>query len=967
MIFFRFDKPLRLGNRKKTNILPFMPLKISANEYLSGLLAVIILFLTVLYPVPGWAIQETAPASIGIPGGPIFAIAVSGDSKDAVYVGTGVGIFKSVYAEDIWSPVNEGLDSTYVYDIVLDPITPTIIFAATEEGVFNSTDGGEKWVSKGLKDSKIFSFAVHPVSVTYLAAGTIEGVFTSSDGGSQWSEKAAGPSDVYAVVFDPDNQTIIYAGSFGGGIYKSTDFGTTWSRTGSGPEFVHHIAINPTGTNVLYAGTNSGMYKSTNSGTSWSKINSDFSNLPVYSIAVTPSSPSTVYAATDMGAYKTTDAGSTWSRTNNGIVTDGLQGPFVREIAVDPANQSKLYAGTYSGDINDVDIYRSTNSASSWSQINRELANTTVHSLAFDTEDPNVVYAGTGTVGVLKSNNRGLSWEESNSGLTKYFVKSIAVNPDSADVYAGTRSGLFSSSNGGEEWTEASPNYEIYTIGTDPHTPENIYIGTNWGIFFSIDDGETWSSLNNNLINPSILTLAFHPDESGTLYVGTNGDGIFKSTSSGESWLPKNAGLAFLQVLSLAVDTADTNTIYAGTKGGGVYKSIDGGETWQPASFSLEGLTANTIVVNPEDSDIVYAGMETKGFYKSADGGQSWEVGSRDISDKTVYDLALDPEDAQTLFVATEGDILIFTFNMPPNLPSSPSPVDGAVSQPLAVLLSWTGEDPDAGDSLTFKVYFGTDESPQTNAAGEVSTAEYDPGTLQLNRTYYWQVIAVDGHNAETAGDVWSFATTISNPPLVPSNPSPKDGSENQPLPITLSWSGGDTDNDDIVTYDIYLGVQETPPLAKENVEETTFQPLKTMVPFTDYYWKVVSRDNNGLETEGPVWHFKSGLPKICYIEVLLGDNEPALHVVRRFRDEWLIKTESGRALIKLYYLIAPALAALAEDEPELKAVTLKFWEEFIPVLEKALENGKVEISSLLLQQAQGLLNLYAAKAGRKQ
>ena len=88
-------------------------------------------------------------------------------------------------------------------------------------------------------------------------------------------------------------------------------------------------------------------------------------------------------------------------------------------------------------------------------------------------------------------------------------------------------------------------------------------------------------------------------------------------------------------------------------------------------------------------------------------------------------------------------------------IPSAPSPADGAVGVSRNVTLSWTENQ--AVDSMD--VYFGTTNPPPfvTNTTAKT----YTPVTLNSGTTYYWKIVAKVGA-ATGASSVFSF-TTIQN------------------------------------------------------------------------------------------------------------------------------------------------------------------------------------------------------------
>jgi hypothetical protein len=197
--------------------------------------------------------------------------------------------------------------------------------------------------------------------------------------------------------------------------------------------------------------------------------------------------------------------------------------------------------------------------------------------------------------------------------------------------------------------------------------------------------------------------------------------------------------------------------------------------------------------------------------------------------------------------------------NNPPYTPYNPSPSNHATGVSIYADLSWSGGDPDAGDTVTYDVYFGVNPSPPLVSAGQSATS-YDPGTLGYGTTYYWKIVAKDNHGAITSGPVWDFTTQTAppppnQPPYTPYNPSPLNHATAVSIYADLSWSGGDPDVGDTVTYDIYFGTSTPPPLVSNDQSETTYDP-GTLSYGTAYNWKIVATDNHGASTEGPIWDF---------------------------------------------------------------------------------------------------------------
>lgn len=79
--------------------------------------------------------------------------------------------------------------SLTVQAIASHPKIPKTILIGTPEGLFRTTDGGERWtaVTQGLGKVSITGLAVHPQDPQLVFAATAEGaIYKSHDRGQSW-------------------------------------------------------------------------------------------------------------------------------------------------------------------------------------------------------------------------------------------------------------------------------------------------------------------------------------------------------------------------------------------------------------------------------------------------------------------------------------------------------------------------------------------------------------------------------------------------------------------------------------------------------------------------------------------------------------------------------------------------------------------------------------------------------------
>ncbi|MCP4263282.1 MAG: hypothetical protein GY774_38100 [Planctomycetes bacterium] len=189
----------------------------------------------------------------------------------------------------------------------------------------------------------------------------------------------------------------------------------------------------------------------------------------------------------------------------------------------------------------------------------------------------------------------------------------------------------------------------------------------------------------------------------------------------------------------------------------------------------------------------------------------------------------------------------VWSFTVPPKTAYFPDPADSAESVFVDDKLRWT-----AGfGAKLHTIYFGDNFDDVNNADGGLpqGTTDFDPGTLQMAKTYYWRVDEFDG--AETyKGDVWSFITEGAV-----ANPDPANGAVGVTQTPTLTWTPGVFG----ASHEIYFGTDATALELKSsgNLGSESYDPGQ-LEWNTTYYWRVDEANNSNADSPwtGPLWSF---------------------------------------------------------------------------------------------------------------
>ena len=440
------------------------------------------------------------------------------------------GVFYSENGGISWQEYSKGLtDDTQAYKLKRPyfsklQISPAFtqdrtIFLAGYNGLFKSTNGGQKWQELDTLSAKtIVSLDLSPnyANDSTLAVGTyIWGSYISRDRGANWQavnkgleevqriKKQTGISRIFEMVFSPNyasDRTILATTWYG--LFKSTDKGKQWDSRywkqiqpkdkswWSTPSQGVVTVVSPhfAEDNTVYLGTMDGhILKSMDGGKKFSLLNKLAQS--VNSLVISPdfASDRTLYAGLPNQVYKSVDGGSNWQVASNGIVwLEGLDEKKAATVRLAISSNYKvdktLFVGTAGG------VFTTTNGGESWQQ----LVNTGYGddgyiegiALSPDFKSDRTLMLSVRGKGLFKSVDAGKTFTEVGRDLidnnhllsNMYGFPLVAASmpiqfspaySEDQTIYGYAESKLFKSSDGGNTWSAITipiPDGNIFTF-----------------------------------------------------------------------------------------------------------------------------------------------------------------------------------------------------------------------------------------------------------------------------------------------------------------------------------------------------------------------------------------------------------------------------------------------------------------------------------------------------------------------
>jgi photosystem II stability/assembly factor-like uncharacterized protein len=511
-----------------------------------------------------------------------------------------LGVFRSDDGGVTWVQLAGGLPNLSATDLAMDPTNPSILYAAIghifgnfSNGIYRTSNGGTSWTKLGgtgwptstlgrisvavapTQATRIYALVSYPADASGGGASTF-GAYRSDNSGTSWTSLPIGSIQssygwyLSVISVQPGNANTVFMAGLD--LYKSTTSGASWIDVTPNHVDQHALAWDALGR--LVAGHDGGVSRTANLGTNWTAL-VNLGIIQFYAgLSTHPTNANYMMGGfQDNGSNIRSGAGLGWTQVFGG------DGGWTQIDQVNPLRSFCEWQGS-------GNLYVSTNGGGSYNYSGSGISGSDRNAfeppyLIDPTNSMRMLYA---THRIYRSTNSGSSWTAISGDLTgggSAAIRSIAIAPsDPNTVYAATNDGRVQrSTNGGSTFTlvlTGNPGWPRVTreLFVEPNNAQHVYLaGAGFGqpkVRYSPDGGTTWTTLDGNLPDVPVDTIAV--DVRGRLpvmYAGAD-DGLYYSINGGLHWFRYGEGLPHACVIDLKVEPARARLI-AATQGRGAW------------------------------------------------------------------------------------------------------------------------------------------------------------------------------------------------------------------------------------------------------------------------------------------------------------------------------------------------------------------------------------------------------------